>query len=101
MVIACTPKHALARARTHTPGSVEAELPDEALEAVAGRRVEADLGAHALLWLLEPERELVVHLREVGEGPLHLHAKLLHQAQRCTAAKPKRHACRVMYHRTD
>ena len=53
---------------------MEAELPDEALKAVAGRRVEADLRAHTLLGLFEPERELVVHLREVGEGPFHLHA---------------------------
>lgn len=56
------------------PRSVEAELPDEGLEAVARSRVEADLRAHALLGLLEAEGELVVHLREIGEGPLHLHA---------------------------
>lgn len=47
------------------PGSVEAKLPYEGLEAVARRRVERDLGAHALLRLFEAEGELVVHLREV------------------------------------
>lgn len=57
-----------------SPGPVEAELPDEALEAVAGRRVEANLLAHAFFRLGQPERKLVVHLREIRQRPLHLHA---------------------------
>ena len=53
---------------------MEAELPDKALEAVTCRRVQADLFAHSLLGLGQPERELVVHLREIRQRPLHLHA---------------------------
>lgn len=56
------------------PGLMEAELPDVALEAVARRCIQADLLTHSLLRLLQSERELLVHLREIGQGPLHLHA---------------------------
>lgn len=53
---------------------MKAELPQVTLEAVAGRRVEAHPLAYPLFGLGKTKRELLIHLIEISQRPLHLHA---------------------------